>query len=627
MELYYQNSKGEKLDFTGFPYLIKDMEELLDFSRDYDIDNGKISFSEEPAEVSLVLNISAENQAEYHAAVDNFYDITEYDVANETFGRLYYGGQYVECYLIGSQKKDWYFGVNYMMNHIRLVSLRQSWITEQTKQFLPLARQKDAVKSASGTEIVLSDASDKPIKNIIIDGYTQQDGEPSPDAPQQIQAVGQRGFFDGKWVQGYYLVDNGNFGVADNFIVTEKLRCNGGDEIRVKSEQSMTQMIIMFWQADGTYMRDCYLTVERTNTIGAVAPAGAGIYVVRFIRTGLTPANVGNVTITMNGSYAVPVSVRTATQAKTTYVPVAYPLHDGERIALKDGRYKILRKWELYKMDTVDKVNRWYLSGAGQDYENTLIFAYQFEDEKTDRYAQNTETVLCTHNKAKNVYTADTPGFYVVNPSTSNDNRIYFRINKSSLKTADLAGFKMWLEENEPEFLLELIVPTYEEIEQAPFSGIRTSYPVTNMSADGGNLTVTYYEYTGDGNYDYSFDYPFDFQGDEKGSGILHNAGNTKCDFKIIIYGPCLNPRIMIGGHVCEVLAKLDMGEYMVIDSRARTVKRVRTNGMEVNEFDNRRKGESIFDRIPQGNNLISWDGTFGFDIILFHERGEPIWS
>lgn len=273
MELYYLNSRGEKLDFTKFPYLIKDVEELLDFSRDYDIDNDKITFSEEPAEVSLVLNVSAETHEAQSAAIDRFYDVTEYDINRNAFGRLYYGKQYIECYLIGSQKKDWCLGVDYLMSYIRLVTLRQAWITEEHYQFLPAERQKDS-------------------------------------------------------------------------------------------------------------------------------------------------------------------------------------------------------------------------EGA-----------------------------------------------------------------------------------------------------------------------------------------DYPLDFPIDYKGATKGSGHINNSRNMECDFKMLVYGPCMYPRITIANHAYEVMTKLDAGEYMIVDSKAGTVNRIRTNGAPVNEFNNRNKKESVFTRIPSGNNLVSWDGTFGFDITLFYERGEPKWS
>lgn len=123
---------------------------------------------------------------------------------------------------------------------------------------------------------------------------------------------------------------------------------------------------------------------------------------------------------------------------------------------------------------------------------------------------------------------------------------------------------------------------------------------------------------------DYPHDYPYDYMGDVKGTGNIINDGLQACDFKWIIYGPCTNPRIMIGGNSYEVKTVVSDREYMTIDSRENTVVRTRLNGFKVNEFNNRQKEPSIFTKIPVGNSNITWDGNFGHDLILFMERSEP---
>jgi alginate O-acetyltransferase complex protein AlgI len=34
-----------------------------------------------------------------------------------------------------------------------------------------------------------------------------------------------------------------------------------------------------------------------------------------------------------------------------------------------------------------------------------------------------------------------------------------------------------------------------------------------------------------------------------------------------------------------------------------------------------------VFEKIPSGNNIVVWDGNWGFDITLFEERSEPKWT
>lgn len=127
---------------------------------------------------------------------------------------------------------------------------------------------------------------------------------------------------------------------------------------------------------------------------------------------------------------------------------------------------------------------------------------------------------------------------------------------------------------------------------------------------------------------DFDFDVQFDLLGDEKGVGNIDFEHYSSCNFLMTVYGPCTNPRITIGGNIYEVKTKLDTGEYLLIDSRAGTIYRVRVNGIKVNEFDSRNTEEgSVFKKIQPGYNLISWDGTFGFDLLLYVERSEPEWT
>mgnify|MGYP007003682516 CR=1 FL=1 len=37
--------------------------------------------------------------------------------------------------------------------------------------------------------------------------------------------------------------------------------------------------------------------------------------------------------------------------------------------------------------------------------------------------------------------------------------------------------------------------------------------------------------------------------------------------------------------------------------------------------------GEYIFERVPAGTCEVSWDNSFGFDLTLYEEEGEPAWS
>lgn len=125
---------------------------------------------------------------------------------------------------------------------------------------------------------------------------------------------------------------------------------------------------------------------------------------------------------------------------------------------------------------------------------------------------------------------------------------------------------------------------------------------------------------------DFPFDVPFDLMGDAAGIGNIQIDHYATCNFLLTVYGPCTNPRISIGGNIYEIETKLDTGEYLQIDSLAGTAIRTKVGGQRVNELNNRAKEYELFSLIQPGYNVVSWDGSFGFDIVIYIERSEPEW-
>lgn len=123
---------------------------------------------------------------------------------------------------------------------------------------------------------------------------------------------------------------------------------------------------------------------------------------------------------------------------------------------------------------------------------------------------------------------------------------------------------------------------------------------------------------------DYPHDYDYDYYSGESGSATWKTDFPFKSDFLMVIYGPAANPRIVINDHVYQILDVLGESEYVMIDSKKGTIVKTTAGGQKVNAFDLRNKEESVFEKIPEKTLLISWPGTFGFDLTLYEERSEP---
>ncbi len=125
-------------------------------------------------------------------------------------------------------------------------------------------------------------------------------------------------------------------------------------------------------------------------------------------------------------------------------------------------------------------------------------------------------------------------------------------------------------------------------------------------------------------------DYLFDFSFDYKSSDTTKKIGSdafAPANFRMTIYGGCDNPQIYVGDHLYELQnISLSDTEYVEIDSLAKTIEYTRYNGEKLNVFDKRNRDSYIFEKIRPDNNIVSWNGNFGFDIRLYEERSEPKW-
>lgn len=128
------------------------------------------------------------------------------------------------------------------------------------------------------------------------------------------------------------------------------------------------------------------------------------------------------------------------------------------------------------------------------------------------------------------------------------------------------------------------------------------------------------------GGLGFPFGFPFGFADERSGTAVWDVEHVTSSDFQMIIYGPCVNPRILINGWPYEVFTTLEQREYLVIDSRNYTVLKYLSNGTVQNLFNERGLEKSVFERIPPGLLRFNWAGTFGYDLILFLERREAKW-
>lgn len=134
-------------------------------------------------------------------------------------------------------------------------------------------------------------------------------------------------------------------------------------------------------------------------------------------------------------------------------------------------------------------------------------------------------------------------------------------------------------------------------------------------------------EENSDGKYlDFAFDYPFDYFSN-MGTEELFNTGFVGANFRMLIYGVCSNPAVYVSGHLYQVNCEVGAGEYLTIDSVRKKIFLTSNDGIVTNVFNLRNRDSYIFEKIKSGQNTVSWEGSYGVDIILLEERSEPKWT
>ena len=121
-------------------------------------------------------------------------------------------------------------------------------------------------------------------------------------------------------------------------------------------------------------------------------------------------------------------------------------------------------------------------------------------------------------------------------------------------------------------------------------------------------------------------EFPYDYMCINSGQQTITNAGTRGADYRLIIFGAISNPYVIIDNIIIGVNASIAEDEYLVIDSHDKTVIKYGNSGEQTNLFNARYKEQSIFGRIGPGVHDVIWPGTFGFNLIVYEERSEPLW-
>lgn len=133
-------------------------------------------------------------------------------------------------------------------------------------------------------------------------------------------------------------------------------------------------------------------------------------------------------------------------------------------------------------------------------------------------------------------------------------------------------------------------------------------------------------DYETDNKHYRGYRYPWRYANGLNNAEVI-NDHFAAANFKMIVYGHVVNPQVVIGGYIYQLYTVLEEGEYITIDSIAKTVQKVMVDGRIVNVFNDRDKRNSVFRPIQPGRQQVSWSGQFDWELTVYEERGEPKWD
>lgn len=122
----------------------------------------------------------------------------------------------------------------------------------------------------------------------------------------------------------------------------------------------------------------------------------------------------------------------------------------------------------------------------------------------------------------------------------------------------------------------------------------------------------------------------YDYDGYDYGQSELIELVPVKAigsaNFELVFYGPISQPSVTIGDHKYSLDITLAAGEYAVVNSQRRKIRKYNQHGIEENAYHTRSRDSYIFEKLPSGALPVLRSKDLAFDITVYDERGEPKW-
>ena len=139
MEIYYENSQGEKLSLITFPYRMLTDTDLFNFKWDYATRGNNFpkisSISKQMVTKTIKLNVQGNDEQSYLYNIENLTRHFDIDIISNKPGKLYVNDCYLECYIYGSNKTGKYIKTKKSTVELSIVAENGNWKTSNIQKF------------------------------------------------------------------------------------------------------------------------------------------------------------------------------------------------------------------------------------------------------------------------------------------------------------------------------------------------------------------------------------------------------------------------------------------------------------------------------------------------------------
>lgn len=604
---------------NGFPYLLN-ASSFRNYSWGYDSSNNRItsfnkSLTEIPFEVKIVDDGSVED------CKNRIYEVFDHDVLNKASGKMYIGDYYLKGYVVKSEKSNHLVSKNHASLSFTFVTERPWWVKDNLLSFA-----KEGIYDIE--DWLLKGKTDENFQSIAEDGtlelaLTEESGEIHSIA---IATQPVRSLFD----DIYDKVCKNYDGSYGHIKAIELMQFDSSDFKKVIDKDFKTYQLELTEASTSKYKTNG-LKAGASFTDNPDVDMQAGT----TVESTLSVDSVCHVEISGNeegiSSFVIhsldssPNLIGVTWQDMTSYTWQDMASHTWNEVChenLQSVAIELdspLMAGETIKMDSTDGVWKVFRAdGTAEDLDDSLQDA--LSNLKT---FEGYTTVFTTGESPEMI--VHFKGVEYLNNRISNTEVLPFGLEEFVVIDGTTVTARV-----KDESALDGLVLMYQlEKEQfTAFDDTVQAFFVNAESIDDISVIVVsdpLIAGSDTGSF-YPHDYPYGY-GKDKIAEVVTNESMKASTFVLKIYGRADHPKIIINGHVYQVNDTLEKGEHIIVDALEKTITKYLNSGEVRNIFSKRFKEQSIFEPIPAEAVTIDWDRTFGFDLTIHDERGEPKWT